>query len=96
MPGWTSVETVGDTFPGFAMGGYLVLAGPAGIPPEILQRANRETAAIVKNPDFVQRVSQYGWYNVGGARTPSATADFVRSQYTRYQKVLNAVGFEPK
>jgi tripartite-type tricarboxylate transporter receptor subunit TctC len=96
MPGLAGVQAVSETYPGVAVGGFYFLAGPASLPTEVLERANRETNAVLKNNEFGQRVFQYGWHNVHGPRTLAETAEFARSNYARLRDALQATGFEPK
>jgi tripartite-type tricarboxylate transporter receptor subunit TctC len=96
MPGLGSVETVAESYPGLAVGGLLVLTVPAGTPGEVVERANRETNAILRSPEFGQRVFRYGWHNVRGPRTLAETAEFVRASHARFKAALEATGFQPQ
>ena len=56
VPGWESVPSIVETYPDLDVGGGLVVLAPAGIRTDIVQRLNRETDAVVKSPEFVQRL----------------------------------------
>ena len=96
LPGWESVETVNETVPGFSLAGFLVLAVPARTPAEIQQRANREAAAILKSPEFLDRAASYGWFNRQPGRTLQETGEFVRTERERWVRVMDGLGIKPR
>ena len=93
---WPDVPIVAETFSDFNMRGFMVLVGPASIPPEAVQKANREAALVVKDPKFVQDLRKIYWFNFEGARTPEGTADFVRRERESWGKLIRQIGMEPQ
>ena len=93
---WPDVPTVAEIFPDFSMRGFMVLVGPAGIPPEAIQRLNREAAAVVKDPKFVQELAKIYWYNFEGVRTPEGTTEFIRRERETWGKLVREIGIEPQ
>jgi tripartite-type tricarboxylate transporter receptor subunit TctC len=47
--------------PGFAVGNWAGLLGPAGLDPKIVQKLNSEILAILDTPDMKQRVKTLGF-----------------------------------
>lgn len=70
---------------------YGVLA-PAGLPDAIRDRLANELVAIVKSDDVSQRIAGLGW-NVSGIATKEF-AQFIRSEYERYGKIIQAGDFQ--
>ena len=96
LKGWEDVETVGETFPGFQMNGWVVVMAPRGTPAEIVERINREADPIVRNPQFVERMQQWGWQNLQGARTVRGTGEFIRSESERWGQIIKTIGIVPQ
>jgi tripartite-type tricarboxylate transporter receptor subunit TctC len=95
VPGYENVPPVADTFPGFDFTGWMVLATPAGTPPAVIQRVNREMDAILKDPDVVKRLREIGFFTEGAGTLPEA-ADYVRRQYEAWGKVVREIGLQPE
>jgi tripartite-type tricarboxylate transporter receptor subunit TctC len=96
LPGWENIETVGETVPGLFLAGFLALAAPAGTPPEIRERVNRETVAIVGSAAFTEKLATSGWHNARPARNVQETGEFVRAERERWHKILDGLGIKPK
>ncbi len=70
---------------------YGVLA-PAGLPDAIRDRLANELVSIVKSDDVSQRIAGLGW-NVSGIATKEF-AQYIRSEYERYGKIIKAGDFQ--
>ena len=55
-----SIGTVADLYPEVNYESWLGVAGPPNMPPEIIERINREVRAIVSEPEFRQRLIDFG------------------------------------
>jgi tripartite-type tricarboxylate transporter receptor subunit TctC len=95
VPGYEHVSTVGETFSGFDFTGWMVLAAPAGTPPAVVERVNREMDVILKDPDVVKRLREIGFFTEG-AGTLKDAADYVRNQYEAWGKVVREIGLQPE
>lgn len=95
VPGYESVPTVAETFPGFDFTGWMALAGPAGTPAPVLARVNREMDAILKDPDVVKRLRDIGFFTEGAGSLQEA-ADYVRAQYEAWGRVVREIGLQPE
>jgi len=67
------VPPVADTVPGFESVTWFGVFGPRGMPVEAVNRLNSEINAVLKSPEFQQRLRTLGYDAAGG--TP---ADFAR------------------
>jgi tripartite-type tricarboxylate transporter receptor subunit TctC len=95
FPGLEEVPTVGETLPGFRMGGLGILVAPAGVPGDIVQRMNREVDVIVREREYVQRLLTFG-FTVTDAGTPASIAEFVRTERENWAKVIAGLGITPQ
>ena len=93
---WGDVPTVSETFPNFSMRGFMILAGPAGLPRDITTRLNRESATIVKDQKFVAELGKIFWYNFEGARSPEGTTEFVRRERENWGAFVKSIGLKPE
>jgi len=91
-----SLPTVADTFPEFSVQGSMFLLGPAGMPPDLVQRINRETDALVRDPQFNAQLKRLRWQNVEGARTPQGAVEYVRQTRERWGKFIAQTGRQPQ
>ncbi|MEY4710647.1 MAG: hypothetical protein RIS88_97 [Pseudomonadota bacterium] len=66
------------------------LMAPAGTPPEIISRLNREVNQALKAPDVLERFAAQGTEAVGG--TPEQAAAFVRQELDRWGPVVKKAG----
>jgi tripartite-type tricarboxylate transporter receptor subunit TctC len=95
IPSLPDVPTIAEAaFPGFEVGSGVGLVAPAGTPPDIVARLNREIAAIIATPGFHQRMAAIGVDVVG--TTPEAYAKFIRDDYAKWEKVVAAAGIKPE
>ena len=57
LPG---VPAVADTYPGMVYESWLGIVAPAGTPPAIIERLNKEIRAVVDMPDVRQKMIDFG------------------------------------
>lgn len=80
--------------PGFDSQGWFALLAPAGTPPAILERINREVNTILATPEFRERLERVGAVPVGGT-----IADFrnrLRDESERWGKVIKFANITPQ
>jgi tripartite-type tricarboxylate transporter receptor subunit TctC len=87
------VPTVADSVPGVEFGSWLGLATSPGTPKPIIDRLNREVAAMLKTSEVQQQLA-----NLGGEATPS-TPDQMRERVTgemaRWKRVMEIRKISP-
>ncbi|MFM9971873.1 MAG: Bug family tripartite tricarboxylate transporter substrate binding protein [Burkholderiales bacterium] len=96
VQGWPKLPQLAEIYPGYTQPSFVVLAGPAGIPPPLAQRINRAAAAIVEDPKFNKDLSSVRWFNWEGARSPEGTAQFIRVQREAWGRFIKEAGIEPE
>jgi tripartite-type tricarboxylate transporter receptor subunit TctC len=81
-------------FPDFEVGSAVGLVSPAGTPPDVIEKLNREIGGIIATPGFHQRMSAIGVDVIG--TTPEAYAKIIRDDYAKWGKVVAAAGITPQ
>lgn len=75
---------------GFYASAWYGVMAPAGTPEEIVQRLNTEINAILRRPDVLQRLSDFG--AVVRPESPQAFGKFMHSEIQRYKKIVEDSG----
>jgi len=78
--------------PGLAFSNWFGFFAPAGTPPEVVQRLNRELNALMRSPEVVDRLRQLGADAVTG--TPEAFAKVVRDEHDSWKAVIQRAGIK--
>ena len=89
------IPTIAETYPGLVIEGWFELLGPAGIPPDIVQRLNREVDKIVKDREFVERLAQFG-FSTSDAMTPHLLKMRVQTEIERWRKIAQDIELKPQ
>lgn len=84
LPGVPTLTEVG--VPGMEFGNWFGVFAPAGTPPEIVQRLNRELNAVIRAPDVVDRLEKAGAEPAGG--TPEQFAKTYRDESENWKVVI--------
>ena len=83
-----------ETIPEFELTTWYGLMAPAATPRSIVQHLNREVAAALARPEVRQRLIESGFDVVGSS--VDAFEEFVRSETTKYARVLKEAGVKPE
>ena len=95
LPNLPEVPVVAETYPGFVLTGFFMLAAPAATPVPVLQRLNRETVAAASEPDFGKRLGSFGMYtNKLGSR--EETLETLKTEKARWTRIVKELGIEPQ
>jgi tripartite-type tricarboxylate transporter receptor subunit TctC len=70
------------------------VGAPPPTPPDIVDKLNREIAAIIADPGFHQRMAAIGVDVVG--TTSAAYAKVIKDDYEKWGKVIAAAGIKPE
>ena len=74
--------------PGYDAGVWYALLAPAGTPPAIVDRLNREVLGVLKSRDYAKLLFDSAIDPVGS--TPQALADHIRSEIAKWASVVKA------
>jgi tripartite-type tricarboxylate transporter receptor subunit TctC len=89
------VPTIAESFPGFEFTGWNGLFAPAGTPPDIVARVNRDLETLLAQPEVAQRLLVLG--SLAEPRMSVAEFDtFLRGERERWGKVVRTVGIQPE
>jgi len=81
------IPTVAESgLPGFEYIGWLGIAAPAGTPEPIIERLQREIAAVLLTDEARRYFASYGREPV--ASTPEAFAAFIRAEHAKWGQVI--------
>jgi len=95
LPGYEQVPTISETFSGLAFVGWFALAAPSGTPGPVVNRLNRETEQVLRDPTLMKRLTELGFY-IDHGDTPQGVAEFVRSERDKWGEIVRAIGIEPE
>ena len=77
-------------FPGFEAGTWFGLMAPAATPREVIARLHADVARAVRQPDVEKLLAGQGATTIGN--TPEQFAAYIRSESSKWAKVLAASG----
>jgi len=81
------VPTIAESgYPGFEVNNWQGLLGPAGMPPEVVQKLYHATVEALKNPQLVKTLETSGTDAVGSS--PQAFGQFLASETAKWGKVV--------
>ncbi|MDT4856741.1 hypothetical protein FQZ97_911430 [compost metagenome] len=75
---------------GYEVAGWGALWAPAGTPPAIVERLNRELNEVIRDPKVVAMMEEMTTEPQGG--TPESLAQFARAETLKWQAVVRANG----
>ena len=95
MAGMPELPTVAEAgVPGYENASWTAIGAPARTPQPIVQRLNRELAAILLLPDIQERHVAAGSVITGG--TPGEAREYLRSEYAKFAKLVKEAGIQDK
>jgi tripartite-type tricarboxylate transporter receptor subunit TctC len=90
-----AVPSLGETFAGFEYTGWNGLFAPAGTPPEIVARVNREVEAVLRQPEVAARLQTLGSLAEPKMNVQEFDA-FMRAERDRWSKLVKTLGIQPE
>jgi tripartite-type tricarboxylate transporter receptor subunit TctC len=84
------LPAIAETVPGYEASGWYAALGPAAMPRELIAKINNDMNRIMKMPDVMQRLAGDGVEAVG--TTPDQFGNYLRSEITKWGKVVQASG----
>ena len=91
----SDVPALAETFAGFEYTGWNGLFAPAGTPPEVVARVNRDLEAVLRQPEVAQRMQALG----SQVETSMAVAEFeafLRAERERWAGLVKTLGIQPE
>ncbi|MEW6451817.1 MAG: tripartite tricarboxylate transporter substrate binding protein [Pseudomonadota bacterium] len=85
-----NVPTIGETVPGYTVTGWLGIGAPKGTPAEIVQRLNREIAAVLNEPAIKAKMLELN--SDPFVSTSADFAKFTAEDAEKWGKVVKAAG----
>ena len=92
-PALPDLPTMGETLPGFAFEGFLGVAGPAGMSPDVVKRLNAAMNKTLQDPDVRKRLLDLG-LGIAGS-TPEQLGTHMREQTAMMIRIANDAGIKP-
>jgi tripartite-type tricarboxylate transporter receptor subunit TctC len=90
-PALPEVPTVAESgYPGFEDVTWVGVFAPARTPEDILQRLNREIAAIQRDPEFQARLAAAGFEPMAGSLAESR--EYLRAEIVKWSRVVRETG----
>lgn len=80
--------------PGMEVSNWFGILAPAGTPADVVQRVNREVAAMLRQPDVMERLQTAGAEPATG--TPEQFGKVVRDEYESWKAVISRAGIKPE
>jgi tripartite-type tricarboxylate transporter receptor subunit TctC len=83
---------IADTLPGYVVTGWIGVGAPKGTPSEIVERLDRETNAVLADPEVVARFAA-----MGSEPMPGSSAEFgkfIASEVEKWGKVVRFAGLK--
>jgi tripartite-type tricarboxylate transporter receptor subunit TctC len=87
-PSLPGVPTVADSVPGYEASSFLGIVAPAGTPPAVVERLNREVRRILDLPDIRGRFAEWGGQAMPGS--PEDMRRHVESEIAKWKRVVEA------
>jgi tripartite-type tricarboxylate transporter receptor subunit TctC len=91
-PLFPGVPAVAETYPGYEASSFLGIAGPAGMPPAVVERLNREIRKVIETPEIGQRFTEFGGTPVSG--TPEEMGRYVENEIAKWTRIVNTKKIE--
>ena len=79
---------------GYESSTWTAMAAPARTPQAIVERLNREVAAVLQMPDIQERSAAMGSIITGG--TPEWFQEYLKSELVKYGKLVKQAGIKPE
>ncbi|HXZ54286.1 MAG TPA: tripartite tricarboxylate transporter substrate binding protein [Burkholderiales bacterium] len=88
IPGLPDLPTVAESgVPGYEAGTWFALAGPPGMPREVVGKIYADTAKTLADPGFREQYVTRQWFEAVG-NTPEQFADYLKSEYARWERLI--------
>lgn len=93
FPGLPDLPALNETLPGVVVDGWFGVVAPAGTPPDIVARVNREIGEFLRRPEIQQRLISFG-LATSGAGTPEGAGQIIREMQQYWRELGRELGIE--
>ena len=94
-PALPDVPTVAESgFKDFEATGWLGILVPNGVPPAVIARLNTEISKVMQNPEVRKALIAQGVE--ARTSTPEEFGAFLKSETTKWRKVIDDAGIKPE
>jgi tripartite-type tricarboxylate transporter receptor subunit TctC len=80
--------------PNYSATGFLGIMTTGGTPADVVQKLNTDINAVIHEPTFAKKFSEWGQEMVGG--TVAEFASFLKEDIARYLRISKAAGIKPE
>ncbi len=95
LPDFPSVPAIADAVPGYESEFWFAIFAPAATPAPVVERLNRELAAVVAQPEVVKGLKAIGMSPVTDATT-KALAEKLRREDEKMARLIQSAGLRPQ
>lgn len=88
--------TIGETYAGFSMLGWLMISAPANTPQAALNGMNAALDDVLKDPAVIDWMLKFGSPSSKSAGNLAELQTFVRSEIALWGKITKSLGMEPQ
>jgi tripartite-type tricarboxylate transporter receptor subunit TctC len=93
LPAWPELPTVAEAgVPGYENSSWTAIGAPARTPRAIIERLNREFAAVLQLPDIQEKHASVGAIIIGG--TPEQFRDYLNAELAKFGKLIKEAGLK--
>jgi len=86
LPALPDVPSIGESVRGFSFTNWWGILAPAGTPPDVVARVNKELVQIAALPEIRERLSSLGL--MAQSSTPQEFADLLRSEHEKVGRIV--------
>jgi tripartite-type tricarboxylate transporter receptor subunit TctC len=86
------LPTVAEFVPGFEASFWTGIAGPKGIPQEIVDKINKAVNASLEDPNVKARLTEWGATALGGS--PADFSKFIADETEKWGNVIRAANIK--
>jgi tripartite-type tricarboxylate transporter receptor subunit TctC len=90
-----NVPPLADAVPGFDLTSWNGIFGPAGMPPAVVDRLNRELQVVLADPEVHEKLTALG-FQVWPSKTPGEFARYVEDQLKHWSGLIKQSGIKPE
>jgi tripartite-type tricarboxylate transporter receptor subunit TctC len=89
-PAFPNVQTVAEVVPGFDISVWSGILGPAGMPPDIVNKINADIRKVLAQPEMRTRIAEQGAVIVAG--TPQEFGARMRADAEKWGRIIKTSG----